>query len=117
MIPQIPEYLVTFEAVVRPFIAAVALSLIWMGAARMEGPAQSRYATAGVLSAILLAWLTVAQYLGSANVYFATSENAVPTLLLGLLIPLIVSATGLRLSGNLVSLVSAIPLPWIVAAQ
>jgi hypothetical protein len=117
MIPQIPEYLVTFEAAVRPFVAAVAFGLIWIGAARMEGPAQSRYATAGALSAILLAWLTVAQYLGSVNAYFATSENAVPTVLFGLLIPLMISAAGLRLSGNIVSLVSAIPLPWIVAAQ
>jgi hypothetical protein len=117
MTPQIPEYLVTFEAAVRPFVAAIALGLIWMGAARAEGSAPSRYATAAVLSVVLIAWLVVAQYLGSTNTYFATSENAVPTLLLGLLIPLIVAAIGLRLSGSLARLVSAIPLPWIVAAQ
>lgn len=117
MIPQIPDYLVTFEAAVRPFVAAVALGLIWIGAARMEGSALSRYTTAGVLSAVLLAWLAVAQHFGSANAYFATSENAVPTILLGLLIPLVVAAVSLRLSGNIAGLVSAIPLPLIVAAQ
>src|SRR5258707_10678101 len=77
MTPQVPEYLVTFEAGIRPLVTAIALRLIWMGAPRMEGPAQSRYATAGALSVVLIAWLAVAQYLGSANAYFATRENAV----------------------------------------
>ena len=117
MIPQVPEYLVTFEASIRPLVAAIALGLIWMGATRMEGPAQSRYATAGALSVVLIAWLAVAQYLGSANVYVATGDNAVPTVLFGLLIPLITAAAGLRLSRSVASLVAAIPLHWIVAAQ
>jgi hypothetical protein len=112
-----PEYLVTFEAGIRPLVTAIALGLIWMGATRMEGPAQSRYATAGALSVVLIAWLAVAQYLGSANAYFATRENAVPTVLFGLLIPLMTAAVGLRLSGSFASLLSAIPLHWIVAAQ
>jgi len=116
MVPQVPEYLVTFEAAIRPLVAAIALGLIWMGAMRMEGPAQSRYATAGALSVVLIAWLAVAQYLGSVNAYFATGENAVPTVLFGLLIPLM-TAVGLWLSGSIASLVSAIPLHWIVAAQ
>jgi len=80
-------------------------------------PAQSRYTTAGALSVALIAWLAVAQYVGSANTYFATTEAAVPTVLFGLLIPLITAAIGLWLSGSIASLVSAIPLPWIVAAQ
>ena len=117
MTPQIPGYLVAFEAAVRPLVAAVALALIWLGARRMEAPALWRYATGGALSAILIAWLAVAQHLGSANVYFASTENAAPTLLFGLLIPLLAAATGLWLSGSIASLVSAIPLPWIVAAQ
>jgi hypothetical protein len=117
MTPQVPEYIVTFEAAIRPLIAAIALGLIWIGATRMEGPAESRYATAGALSVVFIAWLAVAQYLGSANAYFAASENAVPTVLFGLLIPLMTAAVGLRLSGSIASLVSAIPLHWIVAAQ
>lgn len=117
MTPLVPDYLVSFEAAVRPIVAAIALALIWTGAARMEGSAQSRYATAGVLSATLIAWLMVAQYLGAANTYFATGESAVPTVLLGLLIPLIIAAMGVWLSRSIASLVSAIPLPWIVAAQ
>lgn len=117
MTPQIPAYLIAFESAVRPFVAAVALGLIWMGALRMEGPAPSRYTTAAVLSVTLFAWLAIAQYLGSANVYFATSDSAVPTLLLALAIPLMIAAAGLWLSGSIASLVAAIPLPWIVAAQ
>ena len=117
MIPQLPEYIVTFEAAVRLLVAAIALGLIWMGAARMEGPARSRYATAGVLSAAFIAWLAVAQYLGSANSYFATGDNAVPTVLFGLLTPVIAAAVGVLLSASMARLVSAIPLQWIVVAQ
>ena len=117
MTPQIPEYLIVFELTVRPLVAAIALGLIWMGAMHMKAPAQSRYTIAGVLSVALIAWLAVAQHLGSANTYFATTETSVPTVLLGLMIPLIVATIGFWGSGNISSLVSAIPLHWIVAAQ
>ena len=117
MTPEIPAYLLTFESTLRPLVAAIVLGLIWMGAMRMEAPARSRYTTAGALSAALIAWLAVAQYIGSANIYFANTETAVPTVLFGLMIPLIAAAIALRLSGSIASLVSAIPLPWIVAAQ
>ena len=117
MTPEIPGYLLAFESTVRPLVAAIALGLIWMGAARMEGPPQSRYTTAGALSVTLIAWLAVAQYVGSANTYFATAETAVPTVLLGLLLPLIIAAVGLWRSRNIASLVGAIPLSWLVAAQ
>ena len=117
MTPQIPEYLIVFESTVRPLVAAIALGLIWMGAMHMKAPAQSRYTIAGVLSVALIAWLAVAQHLGSANTYFATTETSVPTVLLGLLIPLAVAAIGLWQSESIARLVSAIPLPWLVAAQ
>jgi hypothetical protein len=115
--PQIPEYLIVFESTVRPLVAAIALGLSWMGAMHMKAPAQSRYTIAGVLSVALIAWLAVAQHLGSANTYFATTETSVPTVLLGLLIPLAVAAIGLWQSESIARLVSAIPLPWLVAAQ
>ena len=117
MTPQIPGYLLAFESAIRPLVAAIALGLIWVGATRMQAPAQSRYTTAGALSVALIAWLAVAQYVGSANTYFATTDAAVPTVLFGLLIPLMTAAVGLRLSGSFASLLSAIPLHWIVAAQ
>jgi hypothetical protein len=118
MTPQIPGYLLTFESTIRPLIVAIALGLIWIGATRMEGTARSRYATAGVLSVALVGWLAVAQSFASANAYFAGSETAVPALLLvGLLVPLMIAVAGVRLSREIARLVSAIPLPWIVAAQ
>ncbi len=117
MTPQIPEYLLTLESILRPLVAAIALGLIWMGAARMAAPAPSRYAAAGVLSAALIAWLAIAQYLGAANTYFAPAEDSVPLVLFGLLIPLTAAAIALWRSPSVASLVSAIPLPWIVAAQ
>jgi hypothetical protein len=117
MTPQIPEYLVAFESTVRPLVAVIALGLIWMGAVRMQAPAWSRYTTAGVLSVALIAWVLVAQYFGSQNAYFAATDTAVPTVLLGLLIPLGAAAVLLWRLGSVANLVSAIPLPWLVAAQ
>lgn len=40
-----------------------------------------------------------------------------PTVLLGLLIPPVITAVGRARSGSVASLVAAIPLPWLVAAQ
>lgn len=117
MAPYIPEYLPAFESAVRPVVAAVALALIWLGAERMEASARTRYATASGLSAGLIVWLAVAQYLGSKNVYFAAADTAVPAVIFGLVIPLIIASMGLWLSGSIRRLVSAIPLHWIVAAQ
>lgn len=117
MTPQIPGYLVTFEATVRPIVAAIALSLIWLGAERMAAPRRSRYAIAAALSVALVVWLVIAQSLGAANFYFATSAVAVPSLPFGLLIPLIIAGAALFRSRGIASLLAAIPLPLIVAAQ
>jgi len=117
MTPQIPGYLLSFESAVRPVVTVIVLSLIWLSAARMPASANSRYATAGVLSAVLIGWLAVAQYLGAANTYFANTESAVPIILFGLLIPLAVAAIALWGSDSIARLVSAIPLHWLVAAQ
>jgi len=117
MTPQIPDYLLAFESTTRPVVAAIALSLIWQGASRMEAPARSRYTTAAVLSVLLLAWLAIAQYVAAANSYFLNTDTAAPTLLLGLLTPLLVAAAGLWLSGSVARLVSAIPTSWLVAVQ
>jgi len=98
-------------------VTIISLCLIWFGAARMPASAKSRYVTAGVLSAALIGWVAVAQYLGAANTYFAAADTAVPTVLFGLLIPLAVAAIALWRSESIARLVSAIPLHWLVAAQ
>ena len=116
MTPQVPEYVLVFEPALRSFVAAIALGLIWIGAARMEAPARTRYGTAAALSAALIAWLAAAQYFAE-NAYYVASDGSPPTILLGLLTPLIAAAVSLWLSPSIASLVSAIPLPWIVAAQ
>src|SRR5580692_7937615 len=119
MSPQIPGYVLSFESILQPLVMTIALGLIWLGAAHMPAPTKSRYTTAGVLSVVFIGWEAVAQYLGAANAYLATIENppAVPTILLGLLIPLAVAAIGLWQSDSIARLVSAIPLHWLVAAQ
>src|SRR5260221_14498506 len=117
MAAQIPGYRLSFESIVRLLVTIIARGLIWLGAARMPASAKSRYVTAGVLSAALIGWVAVAQYLGAANKYFAAADTAVPTVLFGLLIPLAVAAIALWRSESIARLVSAIPLHWLVAAQ
>lgn len=119
MIPQIPGYAFLLESVLRPAVMAIALGLIWVGAARMPASAKSRYTTAGLLSAGFIGWQAVAQYLGAANVYLATVANppAIPTILFGLLIPFAGAAIALWQSQTIARLFSAIPLHWLVAAQ
>jgi len=119
MTPQIPGYVLSLESILRPFVITIALGLIWLGAARMPASAKSRYTTAGVLSAVLIGWVIVAQYLGAANAYLETIDNppTVPTVLFGLLIPLAAAAIALWRSESIARLVSAIPLHWLVAAQ
>ena len=116
MTPQIPAYLLVFESTVRPIVAAIALGLVWMGAARTEALPVTRYATASALTVALVAWLALAQRLAAANAYLATPDSP-PFVLLGLLIPLIIAFAGVRLSQSVALLVSAMPLSWIVAAQ
>ena len=60
MTPEIPEYVLLLESVLRPFVMTIALGLIWLGAARMPTSAKSRYTTAGVLSAVFLGWYVYA---------------------------------------------------------
>jgi hypothetical protein len=119
MMPQIPEYVLSLESILRPLVMTIALGLIWLGAARTPASAKSRYTTAGVLSVAFIGWEAVAQYLGAANTYLATVENppAVPTILFGLLMPLAVAAIALWQSESIAKLVAAIPLYWLVAAQ
>lgn len=116
MPPQIPDYLHTFDVISQPILPVITLCLIWIGASRMDGNALARYLTAIALSAALIAWLALANYFGSANVYFLNTDAAVPTLILGLLVPLVVAALAFMLT-SIGKLVSAIPLQLLVAAQ
>ena len=97
-------------------MAAIALGLIWMGAARMEAPAQSRYTTA-----VRCRWRSSLGWrspsISARQMPISQPPKRGADLLFGLLIPLVVAAIGLWLSGSFASLVSAIPLPWLVAAQ
>jgi hypothetical protein len=114
MSPQIPGYVLSLESILRPLVMTIALALIWLGAAHMPAPAKSRYTTAGVLSVVFIGWEAVAQYLGAANTYLATMENppAVPTILFGLLIPL-VAAQVYRVAGGIFLVLWAYGrLPW-----
>lgn len=119
MILPIPAYVAPFESATRTLITLAALALIWAGASRMEGRASTRYAVAGSLSVVLLAWVTLAQRLGVANTYLASADSQSPSLALplALLLPLAAAAGGIWMSRQVAKLVSAIPLWSLVAIQ
>ncbi|MDE2471033.1 MAG: hypothetical protein KGL35_20390 [Bradyrhizobium sp.] len=116
MTPSIPAYLAIFEAFMSPIVVAIAVALVWVGAARMGGSTASRYATAGILSLVLLGWWAAARHFGAANVYFAGGRTA-PTLFLALVAPLLVAILGVRTAPAVARLLAASPLHWLVAAQ
>jgi hypothetical protein len=115
----IPDYVSPFESTMRTFITLAALVLIWAGASRMQGRASSRYATAGLLSAALIAWIVLAQRLGAANTNLATTDSQPPGLglPLALLLPLALAAGGIWASRQVTRLIFAIPLWSLVAIQ
>ena len=117
MLPQIPDYLTTIEATLRPVVLAIGLGLIWVGAFRVDAPQGTRYTLAATLSLAFVVWLAVAQYLGAENVYFAVRNSTPPVVLLGLLIPVAGAAIGFWLSERFRAFANAIPLHWLVAAQ
>ena len=60
MTPQVPQYVLSLESILRPFVMIIALGLIWSGAGRMPASAKSRYTTATVLSTVFIGWEVVA---------------------------------------------------------
>ena len=115
----IPAYVSPYESTTRTLITLAAFALIWTGASRVEGRAPTRYAIAGLLSVVFLAWVVLAQHLGVENTYPASSDSQPPSvaLPLALLLPLAVAAGGIWLFRPVAKLVSAIPLWSLVVIQ
>jgi hypothetical protein len=115
----LPAYVGPFESIARTLITAAALMLIWTGASRMEERAATRYALAGLLSGALIFWVALAQHLGAANTYLASSDDQPQSvaLPLALLLPLAVTAGTIWVSQLVRRLVFAIPLWSLVAIQ
>jgi len=115
----IPDYVAPFESTMRTLITLAALVLICAGGLRMEERAPARYAIAGSLSAVLIAWVMLAQHLGAANTYLASSDSQPQSvgLPLALLLPLAVAAGGIWASRQVARLISAIPLWSLVVIQ
>lgn len=113
---QIPDYLFPFETVIAAILLLSALGLIWLGASRISS-ASKRIATGAALSALLLGWFAVAQYLGQANAYWAVTNRVVPTVQFGILIPIAIGLYGLIRIPRFAGLVEAIPLWTLVGVQ
>lgn len=115
----IPAYVTPFESTTRTLITIAAFALIWTGASRMEARASTRYAIAGLLSAVFLGWVALAQHLGVKNTYLALTDSQPPSLALplALLLPLAAAAGGIWLFRPVAKLVSQIPLWSLVLIQ
>ena len=98
-------------------IVASATGLILIGAARMTTRRSERYTTAGILLGILVGWYALAVFLGRTNVYWAVNNPVVPTILFGILIPIVVGFYGLTRNARFARLVEAVPLSALVGIQ
>ncbi len=120
MTPQIPFYLTVFEeASLRVVVGRGqrGLASSSSAAARLKGSSTSRFGAATVVSLIIFLWWVLAQYLGSRNAYFVTSNTAVAPVIFALTVPLLIAAVGIWRSKNVARLIEAIPSHWLVAAQ
>lgn len=116
---SIPGYVASFESIMWTLVMGAALALIWVGAARAESRGSARFAIGGLLSAILIGWVVLAQRLGAENIFLASTDRQPQSvaLPLALLVPLAVAAAGIWASRRIMSLVSAIPIWSLVAIQ
>ena len=117
MEPHVPEFLLTFNAATRVVLLVAVLSLIWFGAARLPLPRRERLMTAGILTAGLLGWFTIARYLGQQNVYWAPDNPTFPTIQFGILVPLLLGLVLIARSARMARFVDALPLSWLVGIQ
>jgi len=76
-----------------------------------------RLATAGILTAVVLAWFAIAEWLGRANAYWAVTHNPVPTIQFGIMIPIAIGLYGLIRAPRFARLVEAVPLWALVGVQ
>jgi hypothetical protein len=114
---HVPEFLYSFEAVTASIVAVAAVGLIWLGAVRMRAEPMERLVTGGLLTAIVLGWLGLAEFLGRANAYWAVTHNPVPTIQFGILIPIVIGLYGLIKVPSFARLIEAVPLWWLIGVQ
>lgn len=114
---DIPEYLHSFNIFAGAAALLATLWLIWSGTARRPITENGRYPIAVLLSLGLLAWFAVAHVIGQANVYWAPHNLRLPTIPLGIILPIIVAVPLLLRSRRIAALVDAIPLSWLVGVQ
>ncbi|HVE96033.1 MAG TPA: hypothetical protein VNA67_03485 [Pseudonocardiaceae bacterium] len=71
----------------------------------------------GVSTTILLGWIGLLFVLAARGTFAATPETANPAIALGIGIPIILGLWCLAASGRVRMLITAVPLPWLIAVQ
>jgi hypothetical protein len=83
----------------------------------MTAGRSERYATAGILLVIFVGWYALAAFLGRTNVYWAGYNPVVPTILFGILIPIVVGFYGVTRNRRFARLAEGVPLSALVGVQ
>lgn len=114
MDPAIPAYLFTFNVALMPLSLVSALVLVWLGQAR-AGRGYARLAV--LVSGLLVAWFAIALFAGRSGFYAPGPQITVPTLPIGLFIPLGLGLWATLASARMRALIDAVPLSIIIGAQ
>ena len=114
---QIPGYLPLFNVVATTWVIGSLLVLIWIGVSRSPARQSRPAGPAIALSAGLLGWYMLADYLGRQQFYWAPFNQDVPTIPFGILVPVILIFWLLTKGPRFADIVDAIPLSWLAGVQ
>ena len=114
---HIPEYFFGASLAAELLLLGAILLLIWFAVARMSAPRRERMTSAIILTVGLLGWFALATYLGRQNVYWAPNSPDVPTIVFGVLVPILIGLPLLMRSARMARVIDALPLSWLVGVQ
>jgi len=117
MTPSTPPFLLAFNTLLLPLSLISAIALIWLGHRRARRIQHAGHGLPLILAAVLLAWFVLALALGRAGFYAAGPHTLIPTLPLGLFLPLGLGLWATLRSARIRAWVSAVPLGWLIGAQ
>jgi hypothetical protein len=96
-------------------LAAVVIGL-HRALARTDWPAQQRAAVWRNTSLVLIVWFVAAHTLAWLD-FFRSAPDRIPTIGLGVFVPIIAGAIALRRSATLRRIIDAVPQSWLVGVQ
>jgi hypothetical protein len=112
----IPTYLTPYVLACSVAVVATTLFGLNRALARADWAAQERTRVVGAAAVILILWLGGAITLGGMGAFHATSSD-VPTIQLGIFLPILVGALLIWRSPLVGRIIDAVPQQWLVSIQ